>query len=189
MEGSEAADLYTLLDGKGIRIWVDGGWGIDALVGEQTRPHKDLDALVLRDDLVRLLDVLAGQGFALKEIWSENLWVACEHPVALIGRKNATGDEVATAFVLLHPDGRELDFHVLHADAAGVVALWETDLTYPAEAFTGRGTIGGTAVRCLSARMQMATHTGYVLQDKDRQDLRYLHERLGVPYANEQQRG
>ncbi len=46
--------------------------------------------------------------------------------------------------------------------------------------------IAGTPVRCLSARMQMATHTGYVLQTKDLQDLRLLHERFGVPYLEEQ---
>ncbi len=28
-----------------------GGWGVDALLGRQTRPHKDLDVLVLVDDL------------------------------------------------------------------------------------------------------------------------------------------
>jgi aminoglycoside-2''-adenylyltransferase len=24
------------------RVWIGGGWGIDALVGGQTRPHDDL---------------------------------------------------------------------------------------------------------------------------------------------------
>ncbi len=189
MEAEQAAALYTMLDREGIRFWLDGGWGIDALLGEQTRPHKDLDALVNRDDLPHMLDVLVAEGFTLKELWSENVWTASERPVALIGRQGATGNEVATAFVLWHPDGRELDFHVFLADAAGVLALWEGNVDYTAEAFSGRGTIAGTPVRCLSAAMQMATHTGYVLLDKDRQDLRHLHERFGVPYVNEEQRG
>jgi hypothetical protein len=34
--------------------------------------------------------------------------------------------------------------------------------------------------------MQMATHTGYVLQAKDLQDLRLLNERFGVAYLEEQ---
>jgi hypothetical protein len=34
----------------------------------------------------------------------------------------------------------------------------------------------------LSAAMQMRTHTGYVLQDEDIQELRRLHERFGVDY-------
>jgi hypothetical protein len=36
--------------GRGERgyIWLDGGWGVDALVGEQTREHEDLN-LIVRD--------------------------------------------------------------------------------------------------------------------------------------------
>src|SRR5690242_455224 len=45
MRAEEVVALYTLLDDHGVRLWVDGGWGIDALLAEQTRPHKDLDVL------------------------------------------------------------------------------------------------------------------------------------------------
>lgn len=31
------------LDTHGVPFWVDGGWGVDALLGEQTRSHRDLD--------------------------------------------------------------------------------------------------------------------------------------------------
>jgi hypothetical protein len=34
--------------------------------------------------------------------------------------------------------------------------------------------------------MQLATHTGYALQDKDLQDLRHLYERFGIAYLEEQ---
>ena len=27
----------------GCRFWLEGGWGVDALVGRQTRPHRDVD--------------------------------------------------------------------------------------------------------------------------------------------------
>ena len=36
---STAADvvaLYTELESLGIKIWIDGGWGVDALLGKQT---------------------------------------------------------------------------------------------------------------------------------------------------------
>jgi lincosamide nucleotidyltransferase A/C/D/E len=42
---------------------VDGGWGVDALVGSETREHKDLDLLVAAADVVRAAVVLAGLGF------------------------------------------------------------------------------------------------------------------------------
>ena len=72
MRAEEVVALHTLLVGRGVRVWVDGGWGVDALLGEQTRPHKDFDALVPLEDLGRLADVLADRGFTLKEIWGEN---------------------------------------------------------------------------------------------------------------------
>ena len=43
MTSIDVIDCYTTLENLGIEIWVDGGWGVDALLGEQTRPHKDLD--------------------------------------------------------------------------------------------------------------------------------------------------
>lgn len=72
-------------------------------------------------------------------------------------------------------------------DGASVVAGdWNADRIYPPDAFEGRGSILNTPVRCLSAQMQMATHTGYELQDKDLQDIRFLHERFGIAYLEEQ---
>jgi hypothetical protein len=41
----------------------DGGWGVDALVGRQTRPHQDLDLVIARDDLAAAQQTLAPAGF------------------------------------------------------------------------------------------------------------------------------
>jgi lincosamide nucleotidyltransferase A/C/D/E len=38
----------------GINIWIDGGWGVDALLGAQTRPHKDLDIAIEERDVAGL---------------------------------------------------------------------------------------------------------------------------------------
>ena len=51
MTATAALELYRLLDAAGVRCWVIGGWGIDALVGRMTRSHHDLDLLVHRDDV------------------------------------------------------------------------------------------------------------------------------------------
>ena len=32
-----------MIEQLGIRYWLDGGWGVDALVGRQTREHRDVD--------------------------------------------------------------------------------------------------------------------------------------------------
>ena len=39
----DAADLIALLEKNGLEVYVDGGWAVDAVLGEQTRPHDDLD--------------------------------------------------------------------------------------------------------------------------------------------------
>jgi Aminoglycoside-2''-adenylyltransferase len=46
---TKLADVLAVLDlaeESGVRLWVDGGWGADALLGEQTRKHGDLDVPV-----------------------------------------------------------------------------------------------------------------------------------------------
>lgn len=184
MEAQDVRELYTALMQHGVRLWLDGGWGIDALLGQQTRSHKDLDALVAFADLPTMMTVLSQRGWRLKQVWSENRWVRHTKPVLLIGRGEA--GEVATAFVLRDERGRELDFHVLHAgEDGGGTPAWEADLTFWPDDLSGQGVVAGMPVRCLSAAMQMRTHTGYTLQDKDLQDLRALHERFGVSYPEE----
>lgn len=105
----------------------------------------------------------------------ENLWVAYPLPIQLIGSQQPEGVAAASAFVLRDDMGRELDIHVLRFDQHGVgVPAWNTELLFPADAFAGRGMIAGTPVCCLSPDMQMITHSGYTLLEKDRQDLRRL---------------
>lgn len=46
MPATRVLEIISALEAADLCCWVDGGWGIDALVGEQTRPHKDLDLVV-----------------------------------------------------------------------------------------------------------------------------------------------
>ena len=50
--------LIDHLEASSIDVWLDGGWGVDALVGAQTRPHADLDIIVSQDDIPRLRAIL-----------------------------------------------------------------------------------------------------------------------------------
>ncbi|WP_445256543.1 nucleotidyltransferase domain-containing protein [Nocardioides aurantiacus] len=43
MELQDLVDLLDALDDLGAAYWLDGGWGVDALLGDQTRPHGDVD--------------------------------------------------------------------------------------------------------------------------------------------------
>ncbi len=56
-------EALRALDGAGIETVLIGGWGVDALVGEQLRPHRDLDLLADERDLDRSIGVLEGLGF------------------------------------------------------------------------------------------------------------------------------
>jgi lincosamide nucleotidyltransferase A/C/D/E len=61
----DAADVLQLLDwltDADVEVWLDGGWGVDALVGEQKRPHKDLHLVVLDEHTGRMREVLSGRG-------------------------------------------------------------------------------------------------------------------------------
>ena len=66
MTSIDVIDLYTTLANLGIEMWVDGGWGVDALLGEQTRPHKDLDIAIQQQDVSKLRALPEAQGY--KEI-------------------------------------------------------------------------------------------------------------------------
>jgi lincosamide nucleotidyltransferase A/C/D/E len=40
---AEVMRVLRALEAAGVRYWLEGGWGVDALAGRQTRPHRDLD--------------------------------------------------------------------------------------------------------------------------------------------------
>src|SRR5215204_4615807 len=62
-------ELLSSLEGSRCRFWVAGGWGVDALVGEQTREHQDLDLAIdagCERDVLAALDRL---GYAIETDW------------------------------------------------------------------------------------------------------------------------
>jgi lincosamide nucleotidyltransferase A/C/D/E len=143
---------------------------------EQTRPHKDLDILVLADDVVRVRDILGGDGYGLKELWSENSWAVDAH-----------GTEIPTAFVLQDAEGREVDVHALRLDdrGQGIPAWVGEGLVFTGQDLDGEGTIAGVAVRCFSPEMQVLGHTGYHLPDEQLRGLELLQKRFGVAYPDD----
>jgi lincosamide nucleotidyltransferase A/C/D/E len=72
MPPEDVLNLYDLLQSQNIPIWIDGGWGVDALLGHQTRPHKDLDIAMNWNDVPRLRQLLAAQGYAHSH--ADNQW-------------------------------------------------------------------------------------------------------------------
>ena len=59
LTSDDVVRLYQGLQAQGIRVWLDGGWCVDALLGRQTREHTDLDLAVERRDVSALRGYLA----------------------------------------------------------------------------------------------------------------------------------
>jgi len=47
-------ELLGLFERLRIHVWLDGGWAVDALLGEQTRPHLDIVIEQSRLDIATL---------------------------------------------------------------------------------------------------------------------------------------
>jgi lincosamide nucleotidyltransferase A/C/D/E len=179
VRAEDVISIYQRLSANDIQVWLTGGWGIDALLRGQTRPHKDLDIIMLVDDVARMRELLGRDGYALKELWSENSWVMDAH-----------GTEIPTAFVLQDSEGREVDAHAMRLDdrGNGVPAWADEGPIFQREDLAGEGIIAGFAVCCLSPAMQVLCHAGYDLPEEQLRDLELLHERFGVEYTAAQSR-
>ena len=153
------AELVARIEGLGCALWLDGGWGVDALLGEQTRPHGDVDIVVEACDLNRIRDALSDRGFTLAQREDTRPW----------------------NFVLADAHDQQIDFHVItfDRDGNGTYGPPENGQAYPAEAFAGRGRVAAQPVSCMSVTFQLANRSGYELRDKDHHDLARLRARFG----------
>ena len=64
MQAKTVIELLTLFAENDIDVIIDGGWGVDALLGSQTRPHKDLDIAISHRGVPKLRQLLAEKGFS-----------------------------------------------------------------------------------------------------------------------------
>jgi len=163
MTQSDVLELLDLATDVGVDLWIDGGWGVDAALGEQTRSHDDLDILVERRHEAAFADALRTRGFRLVDRPDTRPW------------NYVLGDE----------RGRDVDFHVISPRSDGD---WDygpeggpPQDVVPAHALTGRGSIAGRAVRCLTPEEQVRYHCGYDVDDNDWVDVRALCARFNLP--------
>lgn len=160
MEAADVTDLYNALQSLGVEIWIDGGWGVDALLEKQTRPHQDLDIAIQQKDVAKLLELLDVRGY---------------HEIKLEIRRPHN-------FVLADNHGHEIDIHVIVLDERGngIYGPAENGEMYRADALAGTGIIAGQAVRCISPEWTIKFHSGYELKEKDYKDVSALCEKFGI---------
>lgn len=163
MSGDAAVQLMQLFEQHGIEVVVDGGWGIDALLGEQTRPHNDLDIALQHKDLPKLRELLEARGY--KEVPRSDSW-ECN-------------------FVMGDNQGHEVDIHSYIHDAYGKHVF---GVDYPPDALTGSGSIQGYPVKCVPPEWMVKFHSGYELDEDDYHDVSVLCKRFGIALPTEYKR-
>jgi lincosamide nucleotidyltransferase A/C/D/E len=163
MNAEEVLSVLGTLQERGLRVWLDGGWGVDALLGEETRLHEDADLVVELVSLSEVFEALGAHGFTIAE------------------------DRSPVRVVLRAADGRQVDLHPVTFDSGGTgwqrgAAPDGSDCPYPPDGFT-EGRILGHPVPCITAELQSAHHSGYEPRERDRLDMGHLADRYGLHLA------
>lgn len=158
MEASEVLRVLDALDAAGVRAGITGGWGIDALLRRETRPHGDVDLGVASDDIDGAIATLGPLGYV----------VAVDDRPARVVLTSAAGQ------VDLHPI-------VWQPSGAGVQTGLEGEtFDYPAGSLDAEGEIGGRSVRCGTPELQLAFHAHYDPREHDRRDMAALASAFGL---------
>jgi len=162
ISATDVLGILNALEGAALSVWLDGGWGVDALLGEQTRLHDDLDLVVQLEDSNGAVEALAAIGFRLDV------------------------DARPTRFVVGDVTDRRIDFHpVVFAEDGSARQIGAGarggDAVYPVDGFGGIGEIAGCKVPCLTAELLVAHHQGYEPQAKDRHNVELLCARFSIP--------
>ncbi len=146
--------IIELLEKNKIRFWIEGGWGVDALFGKQTREHRDIDVdfdCNQEEDLIYLLKNL---GYSI---------VLDERPVRM---------------ELYHDTYGYMDIHpfIIGENEIKQVNPQGGFFLFNKEWFT-TSTFQGRKIPCFTLEAQKLFHSGYELRAEDILDLKNL-ERL-----------
>ena len=165
MKAQDVIELYQLFIGEGIDLWLDGGWAVDALLGEQTRSHADVDIVIQQKDVPKLHKLLESRGY--KDVERD--------------------DTSAWNFVLGDSKGHEVDVHAFYFDGDGNGIYGNNGAVFPASCFKGRGKINGESVKCISAEqlVKFISPWLYKGRDKDFKAVAALCEKFGIELPKE----
>jgi lincosamide nucleotidyltransferase A/C/D/E len=139
--GQDVVQILRLLEEGGVPVWLDGGWGIDALLGKETRAHRDMDLIVPLDNLSTAEMVLAGVGLS-----KDDRRTILPARILLCNRE---GLEVDIHPVTFQPDGSAAHIYT----GVGIGSNYR--YVYSAAGLSGVGLIDGRIVRCTTAAEQI----------------------------------
>lgn len=166
MAAESAVRLLDALGSHGVDTCIGGGWGVDALLGRQTREHGDLDVWVTAVDAEPLFAALAQVGLdRILPVPGDRPWNFVVHDGGLL----------------------RIDLHFYEPVSHDRIhyGAFHGEQFFPADALAGRGIIGGARVRCEAPEWAVRWHTGYPIRPVDRHDVALLCERfaLALPEA------
>ncbi|MDY2955795.1 MAG: aminoglycoside nucleotidyltransferase [Enterococcus cecorum] len=158
---TDAIEIITWAEENEINIWIDGGWGVDALLKEETRVHNDIDLFVEECKGEKFISILKEKGF------------------------NEIVEPYTTESHTVWKDikDRIIDLHIFKFNELGYIVFEGEE--YPASVFSGVGEIGGKEVRCIDAENQVLFHLGYEHDENDIHDVKLLCERFNIPLPKE----
>lgn len=167
MDAVEVLAVLDALDAAGVRSGITGGWGIDALLRRETRPHGDVDLGVASEAVDGAVTALTPLGYV----------IAVDERPARVVLTSGIGH------VDLHPI-------VWQDSGAGVqTGLDGETFDYPPGSLDAEGEIGCRKVRCGTPELQVAFHLRYEPRDHDRRDMAALAEAFDLslppPYSEE----
>ncbi len=152
---ADVIEFVKLLEAHGVGVVIDGGWGVDALLGKQTRTHSDLDIAVEHADVPKIRALLEERGY-----------------------KDVLRDDTRECnFVMGDDKGRLIDIHSYTFDEEGRVIF---GVEYPFDSLKGTGSIASYPVKCITPEWMVKFHTGYKLDENDYHDAKLLCEKFGI---------
>ena len=127
---NDACEILSWAYNNNIEIWLDGGWGVDALLGKETRQHNDIDLFVEEKNYNKFIEIIKNKGFneivveytsEVHTIWSDNKL-------------------------------RIIDLHMFKDNCDGTIC-YEGEV-FQKNIFDGVGKIGNIMVSCINAKNQ-----------------------------------
>ena len=156
MTAEDVVNILQLLEDNNIEVYVDGGWGVDALVGKQTRKHLDLDLAIPHKYEEKTRELLKYYGYI--EIPRCDSW-ECN-------------------FVLGDIKGHLVDIHTYTFDDKGDNIF---GVAYLPHHLTGTGMINGYTLKCPPPEVMVEFHTGYEVDEVDYKDVKELCVKYNIP--------
>jgi len=157
----DAVEIISYAEDNGINVWLDGGWGVDALLKMETRKHNDIDLFIEKDKEKKFIDIIKEKGFfEIKEKYtteSHTVWKDLK--------------------------GRIIDLHIFEFNEEGNL-IFEGQI-YPSTVFSGIGEIDNKVVKCINAEDQVLFHLGYEHDENDIHDVKLLCEKFNIPVPDE----